>query len=262
MYHFRARVYDAIIGRFCCRDTEGYADGLNLYRSYFAIGFTDPLGQRRREPRGSGRKVCCSYKRWGTVWSETQTVHTGQSARDFCYFRRWSFSTLMSSREGSCNNAGRSTGPSLGGFGDAYAQHGKCVVNCMLHINKQIGAGVVGVGSSIIYVAGQYPVAAPASSSISGSPVLSTHLITRFNRIIKTEVLFRGKLYDWYGKGCISRGIAQESWIKHQAFKNLSKLQYRRWVLRRGVQVGAKYFAVAELHLLNYCVWKCGVNGF
>ncbi len=44
IYHFRARMYDAKLGRFVGRDPLGYVDGMSLYRGYFAINGTDSLG--------------------------------------------------------------------------------------------------------------------------------------------------------------------------------------------------------------------------
>jgi RHS repeat-associated protein len=41
---FRSRVYDARLGRFLGRDSDGYPDGLNSYRGYFAPNNTDPTG--------------------------------------------------------------------------------------------------------------------------------------------------------------------------------------------------------------------------
>jgi len=44
LYHYRARMYDSVAGRFCSRDPIGYSDGLNLYRNYFSLAATDPTG--------------------------------------------------------------------------------------------------------------------------------------------------------------------------------------------------------------------------
>jgi RHS repeat-associated protein len=47
-YHYRARMYDASLGRFCGRDPIGYLDGMNLYHGYFAISRLDPSGTEVR----------------------------------------------------------------------------------------------------------------------------------------------------------------------------------------------------------------------
>ena len=46
LYHYRARMYDAVAGRFCTRDPIGYVDGTNRY-AYLALGVLyrlDPSG--------------------------------------------------------------------------------------------------------------------------------------------------------------------------------------------------------------------------
>jgi RHS repeat-associated protein len=45
LYHYRARMYDAVAGRFISRDPIGHRDGFNLYRSYFVLNGTDPSGK-------------------------------------------------------------------------------------------------------------------------------------------------------------------------------------------------------------------------
>ncbi len=44
LYHYRARMYEATVGRFCSRDPIGYVDGFSLYRSFFAPSSVDPFG--------------------------------------------------------------------------------------------------------------------------------------------------------------------------------------------------------------------------
>ncbi|GAB5404837.1 MAG: hypothetical protein Aurels2KO_30680 [Aureliella sp.] len=46
LYHYRARMYDASLGRFCSKDPIGYADGRSLYSAYFSIWLksVDALG--------------------------------------------------------------------------------------------------------------------------------------------------------------------------------------------------------------------------
>ena len=44
LYHYRARMYDPVAGRFTSRDPMGYVDGASLYYGYFAVAFTDPMG--------------------------------------------------------------------------------------------------------------------------------------------------------------------------------------------------------------------------
>src|SRR6056297_1175347 len=46
LYHFRARMYDPVAGRFCSRDPIGYIDGMSLYRGYFVGRGVDPLGNQ------------------------------------------------------------------------------------------------------------------------------------------------------------------------------------------------------------------------
>jgi len=44
LYYFRARYYDATLGRFVGRDPLGYVDGMSLYGGYFVPGGVDPSG--------------------------------------------------------------------------------------------------------------------------------------------------------------------------------------------------------------------------
>ncbi len=55
LYHFRARMYDPLTGRFCSRDPIGYADGESLYHAYFVLGWMDPTGQYMTFPHIPGR---------------------------------------------------------------------------------------------------------------------------------------------------------------------------------------------------------------
>ena len=43
-YHYRARMYDAGLGRFCSRDPSKYFDGLNIYQNRFVNHGADPFG--------------------------------------------------------------------------------------------------------------------------------------------------------------------------------------------------------------------------
>ncbi len=49
-YHYRARMYDASLGRFCSRDPIGFENGMSLYRAYFAPSLLDPLGYSSMNP--------------------------------------------------------------------------------------------------------------------------------------------------------------------------------------------------------------------
>jgi RHS repeat-associated protein len=44
LYHFRARLYDALGGRFGSRDSIGYVDGFNIYRFGAVVNSLDPSG--------------------------------------------------------------------------------------------------------------------------------------------------------------------------------------------------------------------------
>ncbi len=57
LYHFRARLYDAVAGSFVSRDPTRYFDGPSVYRAYFAPQAVDPTGKWRimptRHPNGT-----------------------------------------------------------------------------------------------------------------------------------------------------------------------------------------------------------------
>lgn len=45
LYYFRARYYNAELGRFISRDPLTFVDGMNMYAGYFSLyGLTDPMG--------------------------------------------------------------------------------------------------------------------------------------------------------------------------------------------------------------------------
>lgn len=45
-YYYRARYYCSVVARFLCRDSQGYADGPNLYAPYLvSLGALDPSGK-------------------------------------------------------------------------------------------------------------------------------------------------------------------------------------------------------------------------
>jgi RHS repeat-associated protein len=50
LYGFRARMYDATLGRFLGRDPLGYVDGSNLYAAYFTVSGVDPTGTLLEKP--------------------------------------------------------------------------------------------------------------------------------------------------------------------------------------------------------------------
>ena len=54
LYQYRARMYDAISGRFCSRDPIGSGDGMNLYRAYFIVNAIDPSGMQTDDPFAPG----------------------------------------------------------------------------------------------------------------------------------------------------------------------------------------------------------------
>ena len=49
-FHFRARLYDAIVGRFSGWDLERYSEGNNLYTSKMSLSLLDPSGERIELP--------------------------------------------------------------------------------------------------------------------------------------------------------------------------------------------------------------------
>jgi RHS repeat-associated protein len=59
LYHFRARLYDAGVGRFLGRDSLAYFDGFSLYRSYFVPNELDPWGLCKEQP---GEEKPCKGK--------------------------------------------------------------------------------------------------------------------------------------------------------------------------------------------------------
>jgi RHS repeat-associated protein len=64
LYHYRARMYDPISGRFCSKDLAEYQDGANLFNYYAVLVDTDPSGMLVTTPddeaRTVPRKIQCS----------------------------------------------------------------------------------------------------------------------------------------------------------------------------------------------------------
>ena len=72
-YYYRARMYDAVLGRFCSRDPLVFVDGNNVYMSYLSLEKSDPTGYGcqvcMKNPRfegelkdDSGLTIGCVYK--------------------------------------------------------------------------------------------------------------------------------------------------------------------------------------------------------
>ncbi|WP_182869486.1 RHS repeat domain-containing protein [Rhodopirellula sp. JC639] len=67
LYHYRARMYDSISGRFCSRDPIGYADGVNLLQfvSSMPCNAIDPLGYETGVAPGGPPKTPISFPHQG-----------------------------------------------------------------------------------------------------------------------------------------------------------------------------------------------------
>ena len=67
IYQYRARMYNARLGRFCLRDPGGYVDGRKLYRSFFEPTDLDPTGRSLWDCRPGIREKdgkLCGYSTW------------------------------------------------------------------------------------------------------------------------------------------------------------------------------------------------------
>ena len=116
LYHYRARMYEATVGRFCSRDPIGYEDGNSIYQycSNEPLNFTDPSGYNKCKIKsanafqiefhcgefpedqlgrvgfsfksefefenGCGGCACCSYRQYVYIW-RVEVILTSRSGR-------------------------------------------------------------------------------------------------------------------------------------------------------------------------------------
>jgi len=87
---FRARYYDAGLGRFIGRDPLGYVDGMSLYDGYFVPNYIDPMGEH----------ISVIVKHMGL----------GSHCRIMVEFCDGSFETLETTDYGNMDNSGPEAG--------------------------------------------------------------------------------------------------------------------------------------------------------
>jgi RHS repeat-associated protein len=128
LYHFRARLYDPIAGRFITRDPLGFVDGMSVYRAYFGNSRVDPYGKsiqnqddefldwffRQMENNAANTTVVC-VGFGGSIYYKAG----GGMILNYC------FDTCGNSATIGIPNAGVGFGMSLGG--GATIMPGKCI---------------------------------------------------------------------------------------------------------------------------------------
>ncbi|MBX3416802.1 MAG: RHS repeat-associated core domain-containing protein [Pirellulaceae bacterium] len=67
LYHFRARLYDPIAGRFITRVPLGFVDGMGTYSNYFFISWTDPNGTDIKDALRAGQELYDILSSFGYV---------------------------------------------------------------------------------------------------------------------------------------------------------------------------------------------------
>ena len=122
LYHYRARMYDSVAGRFCSRDPIGYRDGYTLYRAYFALAGLDPTGNAWSDVPVIGTIGCWMSTFEGEGIGDFDSILTGDHAMndDLC-------DQCPADRDidlASCENAVDALAIGfLGGVAASYANH-------------------------------------------------------------------------------------------------------------------------------------------
>jgi len=129
LYHYRARMYDAVSGRFCSRDPIGYMDGPCLYQSYFSLRKVDPSGTQA---------VNCNAL-------HSQCMDCVEEAREECELRSHGYCFIICViRTRKCSPAPVKGAASLGCYG-------LCLATYELACEAQVTIGTKGCDAALAY---------------------------------------------------------------------------------------------------------------
>ena len=134
----------------------------------------------------------------------------------------------------------------------SLSNQGACISKCMKDIHKHLFAVGAGFAATGVYYRGQQIVVSETITKVSRSVDA-----VRASRIIN------GREGCWWAKGIHRELTIKHRWVhKYRRIHRIkpNALMRRNWIIRRGLVIGLKYGAIAELHLLNYCTWKCGAK--
>ena len=161
LFYFRARMYDADLGRFVSRDAVGYITDLTLYGLYASLHMTDPSGHNPKIECNDNEKLveksgmsCCSGR--NCTWTGFWTIKTGVM---FLMSKVSSYSHFTGTDDTGCHYIQEGTGSGisvLAGVGYFEMQFSiiKAKKSCkwpMTKYESKINASAAGIGADVSF---------------------------------------------------------------------------------------------------------------